>query len=148
VIRNFNADGFALLYPKYRGGRPPKFIFAQRREVKKIAMARPGEARVEACTPSPIARSHQAPTIRKWSSASAYELGEDNLYGHIKPRKTRARFLEFCRYLRSLYPPSTRIAIICDNFSPHLTTANDKRSGPGRKRTTPRSPTRRPIRPG
>jgi hypothetical protein len=47
---------------------------------------------------------------------AAYELGEDKLYGHIKPRKNRARFLEFCRYLRSLYPPSTRIAIICDNF--------------------------------
>jgi transposase len=60
---------------------------------------------------------------------AAYELGEDKLYGHIKPRKTRARFLEFCRYLRSLYPPSTRIAIICDNFSPHLTTAKDKRVG-------------------
>jgi transposase len=43
VIRNFNADGFASLYPKYRGGRPPKFTLAQRREVKKIAMARPGE---------------------------------------------------------------------------------------------------------
>jgi hypothetical protein len=36
---------------------------------------------------------------------AAYELGEDRLYGHIKPRKTRARFLEFCRYLRSLCPP-------------------------------------------
>jgi hypothetical protein len=23
---------------------------------------------------------------------TAYELGEDKLYGHIKPRKTRARF--------------------------------------------------------
>ena len=58
---------------------------------------------------------------------AAYELDEDKLYGHIKPRKTRARFLEFCRYLRSLYPPSTRIAIICDNFSPHLSTAKDTR---------------------
>ena len=60
---------------------------------------------------------------------AAYELGEDKLYGHIKPRKTRTGFLEFCRYLRSLYPPSTRIAIICDNFSPHLTTAKDTRVG-------------------
>jgi Winged helix-turn helix len=25
VIRNFNADGFSSLYPKYKGGRPPKF---------------------------------------------------------------------------------------------------------------------------
>jgi transposase len=60
---------------------------------------------------------------------AAYELGEDKLYGHIKPRKTRARFLEFCRYLRSLYPSSIRIAIICDNFSPHLTTRQDRRVG-------------------
>jgi hypothetical protein len=60
---------------------------------------------------------------------AAYELGEDKLFGHVKPRKTRARFLEFCRYLRTLYPPATRIAIICDNFSPHLTTARDGRVG-------------------
>ena len=33
---------------------------------------------------------------------AACEPGEDKLSGHIKPRKTRARFLEFCRYLRSL----------------------------------------------
>jgi hypothetical protein len=43
---------------------------------------------------------------------AAYELGEDRLYGHIKPRKTRTRFLEFCHYLRSLYPPAVRIAIV------------------------------------
>ncbi len=60
---------------------------------------------------------------------AAYELGEDKLFGHVKPRKTRARFLEFCRYLRSLYPPATRIAIICDNFSPHLSTRKDCRVG-------------------
>ena len=66
------------------------------------------------------------------SAASSYvalELGEDKLYGHIKPRKNRARFLEFCRYLRTLYPPEVRIAIICDNFSPHLATRKDKRVG-------------------
>ena len=34
---------------------------------------------------------------------------------HARPG---SRFLEFCRYLRTLYPPTTRIAIICDNFSP------------------------------
>ena len=41
VIRNFNADGFGSLYPKYKGGRPPKFTAGQRREIKKIAKARP-----------------------------------------------------------------------------------------------------------
>ena len=41
VIHNFNADGFSSLYPKYRGGRPPKFTLGQRREVEKIARSRP-----------------------------------------------------------------------------------------------------------
>lgn len=43
VIRNFNADGFGSLYPKYKGGRPPKFRLPQRRETKKIARSRPAE---------------------------------------------------------------------------------------------------------
>src|SRR5260221_6560744 len=43
VIHNFNSDGFGSLYPKYKGGRPPKFTLAQRREVKKIAKSKPGE---------------------------------------------------------------------------------------------------------
>jgi hypothetical protein len=49
---------------------------------------------------------------------AAFELGEDKLFGHIKPRKTRVRFLEFCRYLRSLYLPATRLAIVCDKLQP------------------------------
>jgi transposase len=57
------------------------------------------------------------------------ELGTDKMYGHIKKRKRRGEFLEFCRYLRGLHPSQTRIAIICDNFSPHLTTRKDKRVG-------------------
>ena len=43
VIHNFNADGFSSLYPKYKGGRPPKFTLGQRREVKKIAKSKPAE---------------------------------------------------------------------------------------------------------
>jgi transposase len=238
VIRNFNADGFGSLYPKYKGGHPPKFTLPQRREIKKVAKARPAEydlpfstwslakladflvaegvvddisheglrillreegvsfqrlktwkaskdpqyaakkARVEhlyAIADREIAPADGDPEIvfcvdefgplnlqprpgRQWAAVSgknkepgraprprmratytrtagvrhllaAYELGEDKLYGHIKPRKTRARFLEFCRYLRSLYPPSVRIAIICDNFSPHLSTRKDRRVG-------------------
>jgi hypothetical protein len=34
VIRNYGADGFASLYPKYKGGHPPKFMLPQRREIK------------------------------------------------------------------------------------------------------------------
>jgi transposase len=41
VIHNFNADGFDSLYPKYAGGRPPKFDADQRREIKQIALGRP-----------------------------------------------------------------------------------------------------------
>src|SRR5690348_12807560 len=43
VIRNFNADGFDSLYPKYKGGHPPKFTLPQRREIKKIAKSKPAE---------------------------------------------------------------------------------------------------------
>jgi transposase len=238
VIRNFNADGFASLYPRYRGGRAPKFTLPQRREIKKIAKSRPVEhdlpfstwslskladflvaegvvddisheglrmllrgegvtfqrlktwkiskdpdyavkkARIEhlyaivdreitprarrtgdrflrgrvRATESPAASrpavgrgQRQEQRARPAATApqtrylyphrgvrhlfAAYELGEDKLYGHIKPRKNRTRFLEFCHYLRSLYPPDVRIAIICDNFSPHLTTRKDKRVG-------------------
>ena len=238
VIRNFNADGFGSLYPRYKGGRPPKFTLPQRREIKKIARSRPAEhglpfsawslsklaeflvaegvvddisheglrmllreegvtfqriktwkaskdpdyeakkARVEhlyAIADREVAPEPGEPEVifcmdefgplnlqprpgRQWAAVSgkgkepgrvprprmratytrtegvrhllaAYELGEDKLFGHVKPRKTRARFLEFCRYLRSLYPQQVRIAIICDNFSPHLTTAKDGRVG-------------------
>jgi transposase len=238
VIGNFNADGFDSLYPKYRGGHPPKFTLAQRREIKKAAKSKPVEhglpfsawslakladflvaegivedisheglrvllreegvsfqrlktwkasadpdyevkkARVEhlyAIADREVVPDPGEPEVifcvdefgplnlqprpgRQWAAVSgkgkepgrqprprmratyhrtegvrhlfaAYELGEDKLYGHIKPRKTRTRFLEFCRYLRTLYPPATRIAIICDNYSPHLTTARDGRVG-------------------
>jgi hypothetical protein len=43
VIRNFNADAFNSLYPRYKGGRQPKFTVARRREIKKIAKATPGD---------------------------------------------------------------------------------------------------------
>ncbi|MCO5313473.1 MAG: IS630 family transposase [Microthrixaceae bacterium] len=60
---------------------------------------------------------------------AAYDLGQDKIYGHIKVTKNRTKFLEFCRYLRSLYPPEVRIAIVLDNFSPHLSTNKDQRVG-------------------
>ncbi|MFF7888982.1 IS630 family transposase [Streptomyces sp. NPDC020794] len=58
---------------------------------------------------------------------AAYDLGKNQLYGHIKKTKNRSKFLEFCRYLRSLHPVGKRIAIICDNYSPHLTTQRCRR---------------------
>ena len=43
VLRNFNADGFDSLRPKYVGGRPPKFDLGQRAAIKKIALGRPAD---------------------------------------------------------------------------------------------------------
>jgi transposase len=40
-LHNFNSDGFDSLKPKYAGGRPPKFDFKQRAEIKKAALSRP-----------------------------------------------------------------------------------------------------------
>jgi hypothetical protein len=54
-------------------------------------------------------------------------MNADRLYGHVKTNKKRTTFLEFCRYLRSLYPPEMRIAIVMDNFSPHLSTKRETR---------------------
>jgi transposase len=58
---------------------------------------------------------------------AAYDLSRDKLYGHIKPRKRPGEFLTFLGYLRTLYPPSVRIGIVLDNFSPHLSTNQDPR---------------------
>ncbi|MFD0078918.1 IS630 family transposase [Streptomyces sp. NPDC127166] len=60
---------------------------------------------------------------------AAYDLAKDQLHGHIKKTKNRSKFLEFCRYLRSLHPAEVRIAIVCDNYSPHLTTKRCQRVG-------------------
>jgi transposase len=60
---------------------------------------------------------------------AGYDLSTDRLYAHVKSRKSRTEFLAFCRYLRSLHPADVRIAIVLDNFSPHLSTTTDQRVG-------------------
>lgn len=50
---------------------------------------------------------------------SAYDLSKDKLYAHMKRHKTSVEFLAFLKYLRTLYPPSSVIYVILDNFSPH-----------------------------
>ena len=238
VIHNFNADGFDSLYPKYAGGRPPKFTVTERTEIKKIALSRPQDhgrpfstwslsklaehlvvegvvedishegLRVllreegvsfqavktfkESNDPDYEAKKNRIlqlydiadaktppgpgdPTVvfcydefgplnlqphpgKQWAAVggkhkdksrsrrrrrratytrphgvrhllAAYDLTGDKLYGHIKPKKGRTEFLAFCRYLRTLYPPEVRIAIVLDNFSPHLSTNKDQRVG-------------------
>lgn len=49
------------------------------------------------------------------------------LYGHVQTMKNRTKVLEFCKYLRSLHPSEVRMAIVCDNVSPHLTTTKRQR---------------------
>lgn len=60
---------------------------------------------------------------------AALNLTANKMYGHVKERKRRPQFLEFCRYLRGLHPADVRIAIVCDDFAPHLTTKADQRVG-------------------
>jgi transposase len=239
VIHNFNDDGFDSLYPKYAGGRPPTFTLPQRREIKKIALARPqdhdlpfstwslskladflvaegvvddisheglrtllreegvsfqviktwkqsndpdfevkknrvlelydiAEGRMEPGPEDPTVvlcmdefgplnllprpgrqwapvavkgeavegaprRRRRRATFNRYDGVrhllAAYDLGADKLYGHIKVNKNRTTFLAFCRYLRTLHPPEVRIAIVMDNFSPHLSTKKDARVG-------------------
>ena len=238
VLHNFNDDGFDSLYPKYAGGRPPKFTLPERQQIKKIALSRPqdhdlpfstwslskladflvaegvvddisheglrvllreegvsfqaiktfklsndpdfeakknrvlelydiadGKAEPGPFDPTvvfcfdefgplnlqphpgkqwaPVAAgkgSVDAPRRRRRRATfnrphgvrhllAAYDLNRDRLYGHVKVRKGRTEFLAFCRYLRTLYPPEVRIAIVLDNFSPHLSTKKDQRVG-------------------
>jgi hypothetical protein len=63
VIRNFNADGFDSLYPKYKGGHPPKFTLPQRREIKKIARAKP-MGPCGAAKPGAAHVDHEGPVAR------------------------------------------------------------------------------------
>ncbi|WSW30768.1 transposase [Streptomyces sp. NBC_01003] len=51
------------------------------------------------------------------------------LLKELRSKRKRTQFLEFCRYLRTLYPTEVRIAIVCDNFSPHLTAKKCQRVG-------------------
>jgi hypothetical protein len=58
---------------------------------------------------------------------AGYDLSTDRLYGHVVTKKGRTAFLAFVKYLRSLHPCEVRIAIVLDNFSPHLSTKKDTR---------------------
>jgi transposase len=238
VLHNFNADGFDSLYPRYAGGRPPKFDLKQRARIRQIALSRPADHDLpfSVWSLSKLADflvaegvvddiSHEGlrlvlrdedvsfqavktfkvstdpdydaktgrvlelyaiadelaepgpadPTVvfcvdefgplnlqphpgRQWAPVAhgtgdpaaprrrrrratytrpqgvrhlfaALDLARNKLYGHVTRRKRRTQFLAFCRYLRSLYPDQVRIAIVCDNFSPHLSTRTDDRVG-------------------
>ena len=55
--------------------------------------------------------------------------GSQRATGRSGRAQKRANFLALCRYLRSLYPSEVRIAIVMNNFSPHLSTKKDQRVG-------------------
>jgi transposase len=238
VLHNFNADGFDSLYPRYSGGRPPKFDLRQRAQIKRIALSRPadhdlpfsvwslskladflvaegvvddisheglrallhdedvsfqavktfktstdpdyatktsrvlelyaiadglavpgtGDPSIVFCVdefgplnlqphpgrqwaPKVVGKGDPARPRRRRRRATytrphgvrhllaGLDLSRDKLYGHVTRRKGRTQFLAFCRYLRSLYPAQVPIAIVCDNFSPHLSTRTDARVG-------------------
>jgi hypothetical protein len=56
---------------------------------------------------------------------AAYDLSTDRLYGHVRQRRAVPSSSLFCRYIRSLHPAEVRIAIVLDNFSPHLSTKTE-----------------------
>jgi transposase len=75
----------------------------------------------EASTKGPRRRRRRATYTRKEGVRhlmAAYDLNQDKIYGHIKTKKDRTTFLEFCRYLRTLYPLDVRIAIVMDLCRP------------------------------
>src|SRR5690348_1367493 len=115
VIRNFNADGFDSLYPKYAGGRQRVFNLPERREIKKNAKSKPVEHGLPFSTWSLskladflVAEGGGRRHLPRGTAYSrndgvrhllaAYNLIDDKLFGHVKPRKKRVQFLEFARY--------------------------------------------------
>ena len=58
MIRNFNADGFSSLYPKYKGGQPPSFGRTSsllREGAALMTSVPPARARSRAGSPAPAA---------------------------------------------------------------------------------------------
>jgi transposase len=70
VIHNFNSGGFASLYPRYKGGRAPKFTLPERREIKKIAKSKPAEHDLPFSTWS-LSKLAEFLVAEGWSTTSA-----------------------------------------------------------------------------
>jgi hypothetical protein len=119
--------------------RDPTVVFSMDEFGPLNLLPRPGRQwapvvarRSKGSTSSPRRRRRRA-TYKRTQGVrhlmAALDMNHDKLYGHVKTTKNRTNFLAFCRYLRSLYPPTVRIAIVLDNFSPHLSTPKDQRVG-------------------
>lgn len=121
------------------GADDPEVVFSVDEFGPLNLMPRPGRqwaqvvSRHDKGIPSSPRRRRRRATYKRTEGVrhliAALDMNRDRLYGHIKTTKNRTKFLEFCRYLRSLYPPEVRIAIVMDNFSPHLSTLKDSRVG-------------------
>ncbi|WTA35507.1 helix-turn-helix domain-containing protein [Streptomyces sp. NBC_00846] len=70
VIHNFNADGFAALCPKDKGGRPGTFTLSERREIKKIAKSKAAEHGLPFSTRS-LTKPADFPVAEGWATTSA-----------------------------------------------------------------------------
>ncbi len=60
---------------------------------------------------------------------AGYDLSTDTPLRARDHQEGPDRVPGLLRYLRTLHPPDVRIAIVLDNFSPHLSTKNDPRVG-------------------
>ena len=78
-----------------------------------------GRTRREAQGPRPRQRATYTRPHGVQHLFAAYDLAREKLYGHIKPKKNRTRFLEFCRYRRSLYRPRP-VSRSCSTTSPRI----------------------------
>src|SRR3954454_7025971 len=78
---------------------------------------------------APSAAGHLHPPARRATPVRRPRPGPRSALRPRHPAQGPHPVPDFCRYLRSLYPPTVRIAIVCDNFSPHLSTRTDSRVG-------------------
>ena len=91
---------------------------------------RAGTAREPGEPPRPRRRATYHRTSGVRHLFGALDLASGKIYRARKKAQEAGPIpAQICRYLRGLYPPQVRIAIICDNYSPHLTTRKDKRVG-------------------
>ncbi|MEO5900791.1 MAG: helix-turn-helix domain-containing protein [Ilumatobacteraceae bacterium] len=144
VIHHFNSDGFDSLAPKYAGGRPAGFTLPERQQIKKIALSRPQDRRLPFSTWSlrklaeflvaegvvgDISHEGLRSVLREegvsFQVIKTFKPSNDPDFKH----KHRPAFLAFVKSLRSLHPVEIPIAIVLDNFGPHLSTKKDQRVG-------------------
>jgi transposase len=129
VIHNFN-DGFASLYPQYKGERPKTFTMPERREIKKFAKSKSAEHGLPFSTWSLV-------KLADFLVAEGVvdDISHEGL--RILLREEGVSFQRLKTWKASKDPDYAEkkawvehlhaIAIVCDNYSPHLTTKRCQR---------------------